>query len=145
MSVEISVSHVRAVEIEQVRPYGFRAIKGAEWAHDEWAVTLTFQGRSLAVPFKTGIGWRRSSETRGYYGPAETAKRKIDAKSVLESLFGDASSAFETFESWCADLDFSSDSRKALDTYLACQRTAMDLRKLLGASYDAIEQEVRGD
>lgn len=143
MCVEISVSHVRAVEIEQVQPYGFRAIKGAEWAHDEWAIVLTYQKRSLAVPFKTGIGWRRSNETRGYFGPAETAKKKIDAKTVLESLFSDASGAFETFESWCGDLGFDSDSRKALETYLACQRTAMDLRKLLGASYDAIEQEIR--
>lgn len=51
---------------------------------------------------------------------------------VLHSLILDASAADSTFDEWCADFGYDSDSRKALATYLSCQETAKDLRRLFG-------------
>jgi hypothetical protein len=50
---------------------------------------------------------------------------------VMHCLLMDASGTEETFEDWCGNYGIDSDSRKALDTYLACQKTLVELRKVL--------------
>lgn len=146
--VEIEVVYLGARDIEFVKPYGYRALRGqGVWACDEWHVTLAYEGRAYSTSYKTGIGHRRKAlyEAENYYADASTAKKGIAAKDVLECLFLDAGGAYDTFESWCIDSGHDTDSRKALDTYLACQSTATALRKLFGADYSAIEKEVHND
>ena len=155
--VEMTVVHVTAEHIEYMQPYGYRETAEARrkagddphkaWACDTWRVTLSYQGRTFATDYRTGIGHRRAvkEEDRGYYQGHETAKKKITSKAVLEALFSDASSGGDYFESWCEDMGLSSDSRKALDTYLTCQHTATALRKLFQGDYSAIEKGVRDD
>lgn len=46
---------------------------------------------------------------------------------VLESFWMDASLAQGTFDDFCADLGYDTDSRKALNSYLACQEIASQL------------------
>jgi hypothetical protein len=48
---------------------------------------------------------------------------------ILYSLVTDASAESESFPDWCANLGYDTDSRKALETYLACQENAVKLRK----------------
>lgn len=144
-NVTIKVKHLCAVGIERHSPYGWKVDPGAEWPHDSWHVTLGYKGKSYTLPeYNTGIGWRlpARNEPRGYYQGPETAIKKITAKDVLESLFSDAGAAYDTFEGWCGDMGLDTDSRKALDTYLACQATATALRKLFGADFGTIQREV---
>lgn len=116
------------------------------WACDKWDVTLTYQGRTFTMSYSTGIGHRRTSrnDTRGYYRDHLTVK-PFEPSQILDCLFSDASAANETFESWASDLGYDPDSRKALDTYLACQKNGIALRKLLGSDYATIEAEVRAE
>ena len=50
---------------------------------------------------------------------------------VVSCLVSDSSAEKQSFSDWCKDLGWSDDSRKALDTYLACQDNAKRLRKAL--------------
>lgn len=66
-----------------------------------------------------------------------------EAPDVLHSLFSDAQSGNESFAEFCGNLGYDEDSRKALDTYLTCQRIAQDLLRFLGpALYRSLEEEV---
>lgn len=56
-----------------------------------------------------------------------------DALGIMHSFWIDASGADEPFDDWCLDLGYDTDSRKALETYLACQTTYAALRKGLTA------------
>ena len=147
--VTIDVQHVRAVDIDRVDLGGKYVYRGSRekdaWPHDAWRATLTYQGRTYSTDYKTGIGHRTSArnEAHGFYDGPETARKGIEAASVLYCLFSDASSACETFEEWCGDMGYDSDSRKALDTYLTCQGTRKALQKLFGADYSTVEEETR--
>lgn len=152
--VGLELTHVAAENIEVVHVYGYRETPDARrrsddkarvWACDVWRATLTYEGRSWSTEYRTGIGHRAASDTKGFYGGPETAKRKITARNILECLFSDAQSGYDLFESWCEDMGLDSDSRKALDTYLQCQRTSRELRRLFGADYSTIESEVSDD
>lgn len=49
---------------------------------------------------------------------------------LLYCLVMDASASEESFEDWCSNFGYDSDSIKALETYRECQKTASKLRKL---------------
>lgn len=50
---------------------------------------------------------------------------------VLDCLASDASSADSSFEDWCAELGYDTDSRKAYSTYQACLGIANQLKGFL--------------
>ena len=126
---------------------GLREDQG--WIHDEWRVTLANGSATLNTSYRTGIGhravvpmresdWnnmdRRLVASKGGRGTRYSDRPTApDAASVLDCLLSDASSAESTFEDWCSDLGCDSDSRKALATYLECQKVARQLRDFLGA------------
>lgn len=56
-----------------------------------------------------------------------------DVLDVLYSLVLDSSAADETFEDWCANYGYDTDSRKAEATYRACVDYGIRLRRILGA------------
>jgi hypothetical protein len=53
---------------------------------------------------------------------------------VLDCISADALSVEtnDTFESWCAEFDYDTDSRKAERIYNLCERYSAELRELLG-------------
>lgn len=55
--------------------------------------------------------------------------------SVIWSLLSDASLGDMTFEDHCAELGYDTDSRKALEGYLACQKIDGQLRRLFGSAH----------
>lgn len=87
-----------------------------------YKVTLRLGRRSLTVPFFMGSAC--SSEPT--------------AADVLGCLVSDARVAEGTFEGFCADFDYDTDSRKAEATYKACVKTAPRLRKFLGDSFELV-------
>jgi hypothetical protein len=127
--------------------------KRAEWPHDLWAVTIFFEGRRHSIEYRTGTGWRKLAlgvkrDRGGYYSHGDLARDDVEAiekgmlgkpkapstADVVSALAGDASGALESFDEWCANLGFSNDSIKALETYRACQKTRDALVKLFGTA-----------
>jgi hypothetical protein len=147
LGIAISVAYV-----------GYR--EDGEWKCDVWNVTLSFQDRKLVTDYKTGIGLRKRAsgvrtERGGWTRGGEFAKTDKDAMErgwltpdkervttadVVSSLAIDAVGAEQTFEDWCGDLGWDTDSRKALATYLACQEERKQLLKLLGGNMVVFEK-----
>ncbi len=79
-----------------------------------WEVVLKYQGRLLTTPFFTG-----------------SAIGEVTAADVVSSLFLDSQATGVSFEDWCSDFGYDTDSRRAEATFKACQRSADKLYKLL--------------
>ena len=95
----------------------------SQWDDDtprkDWRVTLLMNGKTEEFVYHTG---------RGHKGaPAPT--------DVIACLASDAQIGYELFADFCDNLDYDADSRRALDTYLACQRIAFKLRRLRVLAY----------
>ncbi len=89
---------------------------------DGWSVTLKMDGRQMTVPFYKGFG---------HHGAKPTAEE------VLECLAMDAEGIENvfSFEDWCAEYGYDSDSRRAEKIYNACLRQTEELRKFLGDKF----------
>jgi hypothetical protein len=85
-----------------------------------WTITLFYKRHQLTVPFYTGYG----------------IKGEPTAIDVLSCLLSDSNSADQDFDSWCQDLGYDSDSRKAERIYKACESISCKLHKFLGEDYE---------
>jgi len=121
--------------------------------HDEWRVSIHFAGKHYETSYHTGIGCRKPSravtkERGGWYSRLSDRFFKSDFEAakagfllkvnptladVLYCLLSDANGVEQTFEEWASDLGYDSDSRKALKTYMACQKTRAALLKMFGS------------
>jgi hypothetical protein len=132
---------------------------GEGWAHDAWRYSITRNGVTASGPYRTGIGHRVPRPGVKRYGVNHVdhgslgRKTDIDAAcadwtkpvkppiaDVVGALLSDASGVTETFDDWCAEFGHDTDSRRALETYLTCQRTRSQLLKLFGREFDALSQ-----
>ena len=59
-----------------------------------------------------------------------------DAEGCLESLLLDAGSAVQSFEEWCGDFGYDTDSRKAESIWKSCRKTCENMQRLLGDDYE---------
>lgn len=103
-----------------------------KWEADHWQLTISYPGtarKPFVCEYSTGIGHRKVQRHKGTVAPQPVAP---SLESVLESLALDVSTGDQTFGDWCADLGYDEDSRRALDSYLACQQVTTGLRALLG-------------
>ena len=95
---------------------------GGEWSkaanHYQCKITVRGKGpeRMMIVYFSKGSG------LRGHPNVCE----------VLDCLASDASFAADTFENFCSDLGYNTDSIKDLETYNTIQKQTKELRTLLG-------------
>jgi hypothetical protein len=90
---------------------------------DEWqkkahpyTVTLKYDKRQMTVPF--------------FMGPALT--HEPTDKDVLPCLIADYSVIDESFEDFCMNFGYDSDSRKAEKIYNQCKKNGKKLEKLFG-------------
>lgn len=93
-------------------------------------VTILNGSRTMAIEYSQGAAHVDTKLTRNrseYRVP-----RKPRIADVIDSLRSDAIGADQSFEGWCADLDYDSDSRRAERIYHACVRTRARLVQLLG-------------
>lgn len=106
------------------------------WEHFQWSVTLMYQKRSYKTTFRCGVG---------HVEPNDYGRRRVlggtpkppTAADVLSSLCSDARSADRvTFEDWCSEFGYDTDSRRAEKTYLACVEINAKLHALLGEDFD---------
>lgn len=93
------------------------------WKHFAWLVTINGQN----IEYKTGLGHIKPTKF-SHREPKPTVPR---LKNILYSLAQDAQSGTELFQDFCYNLEYDSDSRKALATYEACQENALKLRRIM--------------
>lgn len=94
---------------------------------DEWQrnahpyrVTLRYKGRQMSLDF--------------FMGQAHTDEP--DAEGVLDCLLSDCSALDQSFEDWCGDFGYDTDSRKAEATYKACADLGKKVKRLLGDDFE---------
>lgn len=127
---------------------------GGTQSMDSWGVSFDKSGSAMqSFDFYTGLGWRGPAP-KHLYGPAprrgtlawsklEKQRKPIapHAADVLHSLILDSSACDQSFNDWCGDFGYDTDSRKALDTYLACQESGTKLRKVFsGAQLEKLRE-----
>jgi hypothetical protein len=125
---------------------------------DKWECRFSCGLRAEEFEFYTGVGLRaeptemdktrarisfpglsakdiqnRTIYGRRYLAEIEKARKPKapTAASVLHSLMRDSSAASQSFDSWCSEYGYDTDSRKAYATYEACQRNADKLRRVI--------------
>jgi hypothetical protein len=100
---------------------------GAEKAWPEgsthWRVTLRLGKRRVSSEF--------------HQGPAHKGEPVV--ADVLSCLLLDASSGGESFEDFCGNFGYSTDSISAKSTWLQCVRISHRLREFLAEHYEALE------
>lgn len=120
--------------------------KRDSWECFSWLVTINGQ----TFQYFTGLG--HATKALGLYNerkPKDLIKKVIKEsnlyvhvpklRDVLHSIASDASLAQDSFDDFCSNLGYDTDSRKALETYLACQDNGVKLRKAL-KSHDAVNR-----
>lgn len=96
---------------------------------DNWRVLLRCGSKRMSVYYSMG---------KGHNGAAP------EAADVLDCLASDGIAPDTSFEDWCGDFGYDTDSRKAHRTYTICKRQDARLWKLLGADlYDALQRAER--
>lgn len=133
---------------------GSDGFNGEKWEHDKFIIFFSNEKNSGRFEYNTGFGHRITHKQFSKISPKNIRLASIHkeisglhrvlfsisegytyavaptAASVLHSLFLDASAGAETFEDFCSNFGYDTDSRKALDTYLACQENGVKLRKI---------------
>ena len=113
------------------------------WKCDKWVAAFVGKdGNKQEFEYRTGIGHRQCVAPRPiYWSNYSSVQRKRWVKenerpvspfagAVLYCLLSDMSLANDTFEDWCGNLGYDTDSRKALQVYLSCQENGTKLRKV---------------
>lgn len=111
----------------QVRAHTTRLPETAELAKD-WApgarhfkVKLTMDGREMTVP---------------RFSQGSAHKRPPTAADVLYCVISDANAGELSFEEFCADLGYDTDSRKAEQVWLSCREMVRPVREFLGPHFE---------
>jgi hypothetical protein len=85
-----------------------------EWAKQQWNITLRHGRKRMSFPF---------------YGGGAVSDPSAD--DVVETLTMDGYALSVSFEEWCGEYGYDTDSRNALATYRACRRLGERFARLL--------------
>jgi len=98
-------------------------IGDGQWHH--WRCTL-------------GCGYRQMTV---YFSQGPAICREPTAEDVLDCLAADAGCIGSSFEDWCAEFDYNTDSRIGERTYRTIEKQSKQLQRLLGtAAYETLLQ-----
>jgi hypothetical protein len=121
----------------------------SKWEHFSWSVTVSRAGKSYTTTYRTGTAHVHPMPRAFMAGDHDRVRAKAwlrhpkapkapDAASVVACLMSDGQAGQELFEDYCANYGASPDSRKALETYLECQRAYSAMRSLFREHFDAV-------
>lgn len=99
---------------------------GGHWEMNQrthWTVTVTFEGHSISSPYSQGSAFDKPPT----------------AEYVLGSLAMDASCP-ETFEDFCAEYGYDSDSRSAEKTWGLCRDIELQMRRMFGGKFETVQK-----
>lgn len=134
-----------------------------KWQCDAWLFTI----KNQEFNYYTGLGHRRLSDYdrkmterdfplprnpqtvyyRSYLAALEKVKKPVVPHIVglLYSIITDGMACDMSFEDWCSDLGYDTDSRKALETYLLCQSNSAKYKKIFTHEQRVIIEEMLQD
>ena len=98
----------------------------------QWCVSIN----GVEFDYYTGVGCVIKSK----HSLGKDIPKPPTLDDVLYSIIRDYEACEQSFADWCAMCGYDEDSRKALETYLACQNNGEKLRK---ARIDINEQRAR--
>lgn len=124
--------------------------KEGNWEHFKFRCLI--EGEEFT--FKVGIGhakWFKGSTVNtkareeGYlivlenqYDKGLLRLKRVKISELVYCILSDYTD--ETFDDWCSNFGYDTDSRKALETYLECQNNWVRLRKALGSKFSEIRE-----
>lgn len=92
------------------------------WEHHAYQIRCRYGRRSFVSPWRQGVGITGDPE----------------ARSVLDCMLSDASSADQDFETWAADYGMDTDSRRAYATWEQVRKQTAQLRRIFGDDWDLL-------
>lgn len=93
-----------------------------------YSLTLTYRGRRFTFDFWQGTGITHDPKV-------------VDC---MECLLSDAEAGKQTFEEWCGNLGYDTDSRKAEAIYRQCKSVIYrGMKRLLGVDYAIFQESER--
>jgi hypothetical protein len=95
-----------------------------DWEHNSYTCTLRFDGKKYTVAYYQGIGIKEPP-----------SKEYVVAALLLDSRCGG-----QSFEEFCSEFGYDTDSRKHHKTWKACVVTNAKLHRFLGTYYDKFEE-----
>ncbi len=105
------------------------------WKCDLWNVTIERDGKTFTTSYRTGLGHRKAPR---HDNSLMARPVKPELSDVVHCLLSDAQSGQMSFDEFCGEFGYDSDSRKALATWEACVNTAGPLRRVLGVDFDTL-------
>lgn len=103
-----------------------------DWKHFAWEVTIN----GISFEYKTGMGHVKNKRASNRTIPdSELIPAEPELDMVLENLFMDSQASEISFDDWCNNFDYDTDSRKALEMYLGCQENDKKLKQALKDEY----------
>lgn len=115
---------------ELAQGIGITAVRGAhkdwdkmdEWQQkaNDWRITLRYKGHSMSFDYWQGQGIKENPKVEG----------------VMENIVSDASVNDMSFEDFCSEFGYDTDSRKAEKTYNQCVKQTKSLKRLLGIDFE---------
>lgn len=104
------------------------------WRHDLWNVEISRDGKTFQTSYRTGLGHRKAPS----YDKNRRRPVKPELADVVSCLMSDAQAGQMSFDEFCSEFGYDSDSRKALATWEACVNTAGPLRHVLGVDFGTL-------
>lgn len=106
--------------------YVGETVRDNNWQCDAWRVSFATGKTRMETDYFTGLG-HRTKPKQQWLQPKPVSPC---AANVLYSLIQDSSAIDTSFEYWCADYGYDSDSISAFNTYQACCKIAKELRQV---------------
>ena len=122
---EIAVqNYLDSIGIKVSTAYCGETTRDNNWRCDAWKITLTGGKVSNTFEYYTGLGHRKIDAFK-WECPVYPA-----VTGLLYSLQLDTSACDQSFDAWCSEYCYDTDSRKVLETYLLCQQNGMKYNQL---------------
>jgi len=115
----------------------------SEWADENPNMEGMPQG---STHYKVTLTVRRDGKRRQlttFFSQGPAFCREPEAPEVLDCLLSDGSSGRQSFEDFCSDFGYDTDSRRCERTWKACRDTDRKLDQFLGYHRDALESSDR--
>jgi hypothetical protein len=146
---------------------GYFEDQAQDWFYHKWLVTLRYNGQTYSTEYNMGIGHANSPRKgNNYVFYSSTAcapenwrtDKSVDAANfrarwysdkrsaptpkiadVLYCLLSDSQSGSQSFEDFCSDFGYDTDSRKAHATWETCKNIFIGLHVLFMNDYGLLE------
>lgn len=155
-------NYLDSIGIKVSTVYCGETVRDANWQCDAWRITVAAGKVSHTFEYYTGLGHRVDNVTAKL---ARVALKNVSKNSIawrdgvlnnqitvypavaglLYSLQFDAGACEQSFDYWCSEYGYDTDSRKALETYLLCQQNAGKYNQLFSREQREIIAEMLQD